>query len=380
MHILIIPSEHFMTQAQPLGGIFQYHQAKALKSLGNQIGVISSGFISPRDLLTERKYSEEESINAINILRCYQQLYIPYRFSPFSWLCGKIINISIGLFKQYVSKFGMPDIIHAHNFFYAGIIAEKIKSIFNIPYLITEHSSLFVKKKFHVSEIEAIRSCAKNSTAVTAVSSALVNVLNRFVDKPIDILPNVIDDFFFCSYENYKKVNEFIFLNIASLDINKNQKLLMAAFAHKFSGEKAVLRIGGDGYMLNKLKSYAKYLGIEAQVKFLGRLNQEEVRNEMRLANCFVLPSNYETFGVVLIEALACGTPLIATKCGGPEDIVNEKNGILVDPGNGGELADAMKFMYENIDQYTKQTLMNDAENRFGKNAFMENVLRYYQL
>ena len=83
MHILIIPSEHFITQTQSLGGIFQYHQAKALINAGNQIGVLSVGYITPRYLISKYIYKKEEKINDINIKRYYKQLYFPHRYMPF---------------------------------------------------------------------------------------------------------------------------------------------------------------------------------------------------------------------------------------------------------------------------------------------------------
>ena len=100
----------------------------------------------------------------------------------------------------------------------------------------------------------------------------------------------------------------------------------------------------------------------------------------MMNSDCFVLSSNFETFGVVLIEALACGLPLIATKCGGPEDIVNKQNGILMDVENQLQLEDAMLTMYKNANKYDKQKLRSDAKDRFGEKAFIKNAMKYYEV
>ena len=123
-----------------------------------------------------------------------------------------------------------------------------------------------------------------------------------------------------------------------------------------------------------------RVLDIQKQVNFLGRISQERVREEMMKSDCFVLSSNFETFGVVLIEALACGLPLIATKCGGPEDIVNEQNGILIDVENQLQLEDAMITMYKNAHNYDKEKLRNYAKEKFGEKTFIENVIKYYKV
>ena len=100
----------------------------------------------------------------------------------------------------------------------------------------------------------------------------------------------------------------------------------------------------------------------------------------MMNSDCFVLSSNFETFGVVLIEALACGLPLIATKCGGPEDIINKQNGILMDVENQLQLEDAMITMYKNAHNYDKEKLRNYAKEKFGEKTFIENVIKYYKV
>lgn len=381
MHILIIPSEHFITQNQPLGGIFQYHQAKALNNAGHQIGVLSVGYITPRYLISKYIYKKEEKINDINIKRYYKQLYFPHRYMPFEILKNNYIKMADKLYSRYIKEFGMPDIIHAHNFLYAGIIAEFLKDKYGIKYIVTEHSSSFVRNKLSKEKIKSIENVAKNASKVTAVSSSFNNILKEYTKTNIDLLPNIVDDFFFQKEFQNKISKNFIFLHIASLDKNKNQELLIKSFEKIAKlNHNVYLNIAGSGYMKKYLESLVKKLDIQKQVNFLGRITQERVREEIMKSDCFVLSSNFETFGVVLIEALACGLPLITTKCGGPEDIVNEQNGILIDVENQLQLEDAMMTMYKNASKYDKQKLRSDAKDRFGEKAFIKNAMKYYEV
>lgn len=380
MHVLILPSEHFKTVSSPLGGIFQYHQANALRKDKHKIGILSVGFITPRFVFRSYKYNKTEEIGGIQIKRKYKKLYFPFRFMPMSFLVPGSIKLIDRLYQQYTNEFGEPDVIHAHNIFYAGFLAEYLKKKYAINYIITEHSSTFYTAHFSPSELTAIQRIANHASVFTAVSSRLRNVLKKYIQAEIDLLPNVVDNSFFMADLTTKKDNEFIFLNVASLDANKNQELLIRSFDKLAKSNKnLLLHIAGDGPLKEHLKALTKELQLEKQVKFLGRITAKEVRAEMINSDCFVLSSNHETFGVVLIEALACGLPLVATRSGGPEDIVNEQNGLLVEVKNQNQLQDAMALIFSNKEMYDKMNLRNQAKIKFGEEAFVHNAINYYK-
>ena len=92
----------------------------------------------------------------------------------------------------------------------------------------------------------------------------------------------------------------------------------------------------------------------------------------------FVLPSRYETFGIVLIEAMACGIPVIATKCGGPEEIVTDETGLLIEKDNPEELALAIKNIWANPGKYNKQTIRKYSADKYGQSVFAEKISALY--
>lgn len=380
MHILIISSEHFLTSRSRLGGIFQMHQAKALKNAGNQVGVLSVGVISPRFYFEKYNYMKNENINNINILRRFSPFYIPSRWLTFENLKSLHIRLGLKIYRKYVRQHGMPDIIHAHNFLYAGFIAEGIKKKYNIPFIVTEHSSRYARGVISHNLNISISQCARNALSTTAVSSAFAKFLQKKIKGIfIEVLPNIVDSNFLTARMKEKVKNKFVYLNIASLDSNKNQQLLINSFAKISKNKTLILKIVGEGVLLEDLKGLTKKLDIENNVLFLGLLTQDKVIAEMSKADCFVLSSDYETFGVVLIEAMACGLPLIATKSGGPEDIVNSENGILVNTNAQKELEDAMLYMYDNREKYDKEKLRHYAKSFYGEKAFVDNVMHFYR-
>src|SRR5690606_9435676 len=104
-------------------------------------------------------------------------------------------------------------------------------------------------------------------------------------------------------------------------------------------------------------------------VTFLGKLSRGEVRMALSNCNAFVLPSRFETFGVVLVEALAMGVPVIATRCGGPEDIVTENTGVLVPVDDRQALAEALESVLLSPDKWDRDTIREDCRARFGAAA-----------
>ena len=115
------------------------------------------------------------------------------------------------------------------------------------------------------------------------------------------------------------------------------------------------------------------------QVHFLGHLSRELVRQEMLNADCFVLSSLVETFGVVLIEALACGLPVVATRCGGPQDMVHPGNGLLVEPDDASSLSLALEQIVARADEYRPEQLREDCLRRFGPAAFVARATALFE-
>lgn len=382
MHILIIPSEHFMTTCSPCGGIFQSHQAKILSGSGEQVGILNPGIISPRFLLRKYNYERFEQTSEYVIFRKYTSKLYPIRYlKPHN--LGKIYQkLGVKLYDKYVRQFGTPDIIHAHNIRYAGFVAYALHKKYGIPYVITEHGSRFLTKKNQKDNITDL-SVIKNASCVAAVSLALAEAMHtQLYTNNIRVLPNVIDPLFINTpLKKNTHVNQraFTFLHVGSFDKNKNQIALLRAFAENFKGENVFLRIGGTGQLRKYLEKAVQFLGIEQQVTFLGHVSREKIIEEMQYANCFVLSSLHETFGVVLIEALASGTPIISTSSGGPNHIVTEAVGLLVPTGETITLLKkAMLQMVKNAQMYDPYRLRSICNDHFGQAAFLKRVKLLY--
>lgn len=112
---------------------------------------------------------------------------------------------------------------------------------------------------------------------------------------------------------------------------------------------------------------------------FPGAVSRDKAPEFYNSVSCLVCSSDFETFGITLIEALACGRPLISTSCGGPRDIVTPRNGVLVAPDDVGALASAMRGLYGAFGRYDSDAITADCALRFGAVTFAKRMTEIYE-
>jgi glycosyltransferase involved in cell wall biosynthesis len=192
---------------------------------------------------------------------------------------------------------------------------------------------------------------------------------------PVEVIGNLVRTGFFLPPGDFSRSPDdpFVFLTVALLHPVKALPTLLQAFKLVIERGHGNLRldIGGDGPERAALESLASHLGLDDNCRFLGLLDREGVRSALQKCDSFVLASRYESFGVVLGEAMACGKPVIATSCGGPEFVVTPETGVLVPPGSPDALADAMENAILRRDQLDPDTIRASVVERFGESSFV---------
>ena len=179
----------------------------------------------------------------------------------------------------------------------------------------------------------------------------------------------------FTAAKREKLDNPFTFLSIALLRSEKRLDLLIKAFAklHKIIPN-IVLTIIGDGPEKSNLQLLSQKLQINDRVNFIGYQKKAVVADVIRDHDALVLSSDVETFGVVLVEAMTVGLPVIATKCGGPESIVLPETGILIEPNNSTELYTAMKNIIDKYDEFDSIKIREIALKVYSDNSYGNNI------
>lgn len=376
-HVLVIPSWYPSSTDEVRGSFFR-EQALALSRHGCRIGVIYPQLPLLRQwrvTFTMSRGLTEENDKGVLTLRWHGLLPINSH---------GYIKLGLRLYREYVARHGKPDLIHAHSTLYGGLLAYRIKERFNVPFIITEHSSAFARGRVqHLQRAAASRAVASASKRI-AVSGNLRELLQHFFgDRAGEwvTLPNIVNKRFTnpALTTSARDKPPFAFLCISALITDKAVDTLVTAFAEAFKGTSTVLRIGGDGPERERLETFVEKLDVSEQIKFLGPLTRQQVVAELARADAFVISSRYETFGVVVIEALAMGKPVVATRCGGPESIIRPQDGMLVPTDDIPALAKALCYVYQNIDDYDPKAIRQACIDRFGEEVVTDKLKQIYR-
>lgn len=365
MNVLIIPS-WYPWRGNPLRGLFIKEQAVCLGQMRPGWNIAVAVWGQRRYTLSLRNPVKTAAVLAgflrstfgsgkRNLLPNVCEYRQPALEWTKKWKQGNIAGMERAcrrILRRASRDLGGIDLIHAHVAFPGGWIAMRLSQRFRLPYVITEHMGDFPFIEFRNPDgtcREAITAPMRRARAVIAVSpSQAGRIAATGLPRPI-VIPNMIDEEFFKPGAVEKKADgSFTFFALSAFKPDKGIGDLLQALAHCrqqgfAKGMNAIrLRIGGGGAMEKELQALARRLEIDPWVHWLGRLDRRQALKEYRSCDGFIQPSHRESFSMVVLEALACGKPVIATRCGGPESLLTPENGILVPVRDPAELARAM--------------------------------------
>lgn len=367
--LLIVP--WYPSKQRPLAGIFFREQARALAERGHAVAVFHPDLrFNLGGEPTGFFYSQNTGVAEYTLRRRNR--------TPFfgMGIVAQRMRMVQKLYRTYEAEFGRPDVVHLHccELAYEAI---SLCRRFELPLVYTEHYSAVLGDPPRLLQAK-LRAALKESRVSVAVSGALKAAMQRY-GGPVTVVPNGVDMRRFVPRPF--PVNEFVFGAMGSLVPVKGHELLIRAFAKALPRlDGAVLRVAGDGSEREKLVRLAAELGVAGSVVFKGAVPRQKVPDFFNGCHCAVCSSYRETFGVVVIEALACGRPVIATRCGGPEAIVGAEDGVLCEPDNESALAEAFVFMRQNYDSYSQRQIRERCVSRFSWQAVCPQIEKAYAL
>ena len=374
MKLIILPTD-YPNIYNDHTAIFVEDQAKALSKYGDvDVSVVGAIPISFIDIWKKKMFKFgyfEYKKHDLNVtLFLFPSIPKLKRFNNYIryFLNKKLI-------KKY-SERSKIDLIHVHNSV-AGEAALWYKENRNIPFCVTEHSTKFVRGLVTKKELNKYEKIYNNSSYNIAVSQEFCTFLENIYKSKFDYISNVVNTKFFKPATESK--NKFTFINIGYLDTKKNQTDLIKAFTNVFQDNENVnLSILGNGPEYENLKKEIEVNSMQKQITLYGFATRDEVLKELQSSNAFVLSSDYETFGVVLIEAMSCGLPVVATKCGGPESIiVDKKLGVLTNK-NVNAIAAGIKHVYETV--YDSTQIREYIVKNFSEKIVAERQMNIYKM
>lgn len=359
----------YPSRVEPFNGDFVQRHAGAV-SLYHGVEVLhvvkdASGFIT-KDLHVERRQEGRLKEQVVYYYHHFQK--IPALGRLFSqWKYRRIFKKQIA---EYLKENGRPDLVHVHVCMKAGPLALWLKRKYNLPYVLTEHATLFLpeaKENIYRKPFYYRNACAavlKNANAISVVSDHLGKAIQAFVEgRSYKVIPNVVNtEIFYPVKKTGRSVFEFI--HISSLGYQKNFDVILEAInILKNKHANFVLRVFGSGNALWRQR--VTDAGLSSFVIFHNEVPQPQLAPYLQRADALILFSRYETFGCVLIEAAACGVPAIVNDIPPMREVVTKNVNGLVVQNNAFSLAEALTKLMEKKLLFDSESIARQAREKY---------------
>lgn len=288
--------------------------------------------------------------------------------------------------RLLVRLWGHPDIVHGHVTYPTALAAQSIAHRFRVPYVLTEHSAAYMQGATdwvwagRLTD-RIMRRAIRGSWAVIAVSTALARPLvsMRFTANVI-VVPNVVR----AAAVHPLPVSKPTRIAHVSImrDAHKNITMLLDAVQRvrnrRTDFEVILIGDGPDRLQLEAIA--AEHDPTHTTVRFVGSQDGASVGHFLDDCAFSVVSSRVETFCVAAAESLIRGRPVVSTRCGGPEDYLDETNGLLVANDDAQAMAEGLDWMLDHYLDYDSNAIAAAARSRFSDSAVADHLLRIYRL
>ena len=333
-------------------GIHVRDLSEALSSQGNYVHVLTVAHDGEYGLTSRNGVT-------VHSLPAYQKLDQEIDF--ISWIMQ--INLKMADYGRELLRFpqNSPAVIHAHDWLVASAALE-LQQILDFPLVSTIHATesgrnngLYnsLQQSIHLLEKQLI----SNSDQLICCSQYMKKEVTRLFNthSDINVIPNAVKPIVITNSKNPKPKGKTI-LFFGRLVPEKGVQHLLEAVAgliHLYPD--LCLNIAGSGPYLNELQNMSQEKGIADRVRFLGFVPEKERNQLLAKADVTVFPSLYEPFGLVALEAMSAGVPVIVSNTGGLAETVKDGiNGLKFTPGNVGELQGCLVKILQNKEVATE--------------------------
>ena len=292
-----------------------------------------------------------------------------------------------------------PDIVHAQHIWTLAGIAAKCCKQHNIPMVITCHGTDLmgiqdeIKRnsnwgtkwaKEAVRYTNSIITISKDSNKLAEDILPEAKGKTKWIRNGVDMTVFSIDDTinkkeFLKSIGINKEYNKIVSFVGKLTDFKGVDVLLDAAAIYEKENVDALTIIAGDGELKSKLEEQARNLNLK-NVVFIGNQPQSKLKELYNVANCSCVPSRREPFGLVAIEAMACGAPVIATNEGGLPDFVTPDVGILVNVEDAKSLAKEITRILQNQVSFNREKISSKMRSLYSQDALIEEFIKIYNM
>ena len=384
INVLVIPA--WFDHEKNSSGIF-IHEFCELLNQDKRIGisVLYLHFFSFRKLFPF--WFKKPPINDTN----YNVIYV------------KIFNLKSKLFffltnqfilKQYANKVLNKikpsniqfDVIHIQSVCnnVTPFITVNISNRLKLPIVLTEHYTSFKEAKGAIfkpffTEKDVVE-VVENISVRAAVSNFASELFQSYFKCKFQTIYNTVHNDFFTSQVSKSKNSNFTFISIGKLDHRKGFLELLIAFEKLYKQNNNLkLVIIGEGDLKDVMKSYIQQHDLTNNVFIYNWMKKNEIIEQLDMSHVLISASEMETFGLTIVEALLRGLPVIATKSGGPLELINKNNGLLVElQSKEIGLYSAMLNLMTNYQTYNFDQIKSDAIKKFNNQKVIDEYFKIY--
>lgn len=380
MYKIIFFAKGFPSAENPMAGNYEAVQAKAMARLGNHVSyLLIKDWHSLLHIFDKRKVQRRVSdgiviYEKICMLPCLP--FLPQSKKLNDWAEKRTYD---RLYKAYLYDNGKPDICHVHMVLCCKCAAF-LKEKYGVPFVLTEHWSAVLEPTID----DAVRQLGidyySKANRIIAVSQALSNRLMEEFGENALVINNMVEDIFFQN-DTHKKNGDgkYHFIAVGRLCDHKHFDLLIESFAQAGLPTNTVLDIVGEGERHEQLKTLIDKNKLNASVIMHGIKSSAEVADMLASSDCYVLSSRLETFGIVLLEAMAMGLPVISTMCGGPNSFINENEGLLIPNNDHQAMSEALIYMRNNSEKYNAESIRQYCFKQFREEVIAHKIMDVYK-
>ena len=371
-HILFLCS-WYPNKVQKTNGNFIEKHAQAVATL-NKVSVLN---IQPVHGLKNIEINCKRTDSQFTII-----IYIPLQEGNFFASIKKYLTYKKAFrhgIELATKEFGTIDLIHLNHVFPLGAL-----TLFqSIPFVVSEHYSSFLNpnNRLPKNKIKLATSVFNKARFVFPVSETLKIGIEKLAlnHKRLSIIGNVVDiSIFNLDNKQFPSKPHFVHISNGYEDAKNLMGILNAIniLTKQTSNFKFTFICDGD---IKKQHEKARELGLlNSFVFFEDEKSQTEIAQLLKNSTALVMFSNYETFGIVTAEALACGTPVIATEIAATQELVHPNFGILVPCDDTTKLANAMLAIIENTTPYPIEEMHQFIASNFSKEQIAKSFQSYY--
>ena len=359
-----------------MSGSFELEQAKMLAKYGNEVCYLACNLHYKRKGIPRGFHKmEEDNVTIYTFSKIWFPERLRFVFSNSYYKNWKYI------LNRVESLEGLPEIIHVH---YPTMLTSD-KAVFEykdrgVKVFATEHWTKVQKEELNKNEQNQLANYVKKSNAIICVGEPLKKAVQRIAGQKDDIfvIPNVVTKEF-CLHDNNES-NCFTFVVTGRMVKHKQFDKILLAYSNLVKLTAATrLVLVGDGPERNKLEQLSEKLHLADRVKFTGSLSRKETAKQVSQSDCLICYSNFETFGVPVIEAWACGKPVIASNRLGFLEYWTDSLGVIVDVSDTKALEHAMEKMILSCSKYDRNYISHYAQENFGENAICSKIISLYK-